>query len=130
MVRAKSRPKAALDIAPGGFLFPPPNILKQSESAGINRRGLGDERDLQRKGIAKHADLESCAGAADIAGEALTEALAGRLSSREILLFGCRPCWLKGKAISIVASSQAACEPGSVGEPVHVRGYEEYGVAP
>ncbi len=71
------------------------------------------------EGIANHADLESCAG--DIAGEALTEALAGRLWSREILRFGCRPCGQKGKAISIVASSQAACGPGAVGDPVHVR---------
>ena len=40
--------------------------------------------------LANYADLESCAGDGDIAGEALTEALAGRLSSREIPLFGCR----------------------------------------
>ena len=71
--------------------------------------------------LANYADLESCAGDGDIAGEALTEALAGRLSSREIPLFGCRPCGLKGKAISIVALSQAAAEPGAVAEPVHVR---------
>ena len=71
--------------------------------------------------LANYADLESCAGDGDIAGEALTEALAGRLSSREIPLFGCRPCGLKGKAISTVALSQAAGEPGAVGEPVHVR---------
>ncbi len=73
------------------------------------------------EGVANHADLESCAGDGDIAGEALTEALAGRLSSREIPLFGCRPCGQKGKAISTVALSQAACEPGAVGDPVHVR---------
>ena len=66
------------------------------------------------EGVANHADLESCAGAGDIAGEALTEALAGRLGSCEIPSFGCRPCGLKGKATSIVASSQAACEPGAV----------------
>ena len=36
--------------------------------------------------LANYADLESCAG--DTAGEALTEALAGRLSSREIPLSG------------------------------------------
>ena len=68
------------------------------------------------EGVANHADLESCAGSGDIAGEALTEALAGRLSSREIPLFGCRPCGQKGKAISTVALSQAACEPGAAGE--------------
>ena len=37
------------------------------------------------EGVANHADLESCAGGGDIAGEALIEALAGRLSNREIL---------------------------------------------
>ena len=73
------------------------------------------------EGVANHADLESCAGDGDIAGEALTEALAGRLLSREIPRFGCRPCGQKGKAISTVALSQAAGEPGAVGDPVHVR---------
>ena len=34
------------------------------------------------EGVANHADLESCAGDGDIAGEALTEALAGWLGSR------------------------------------------------
>ncbi len=66
------------------------------------------------EGIANHADLESCAGDGDIAGEALTEALAGRLWSREIPSLGCRPCGQKGKAISSVALSQAAGEPGAV----------------
>jgi hypothetical protein len=36
------------------------------------------------EGVAIHADLESCAGNGDIAGEALTEALAGWVLSREI----------------------------------------------
>ena len=71
--------------------------------------------------LANYADLESCAGGGDIAGEALTGALAGRLSSREIPLFGCRPCGQKGKAVSTVAQSRAAGEPGTVADPVHVR---------
>ena len=50
------------------------------------------------EGIANHADLESCVGGGDITGKALTEALAGRLSSREILNSGRRPCGQKGKA--------------------------------
>ena len=73
------------------------------------------------EGVANHADLESCAGDGDIAGEALTEALAGRLLSREIPRFGCRPCGQKGKAISTAALSLAAEEPGAVGDPVHVQ---------
>lgn len=67
------------------------------------------------EGVANHADLESCAGGGDIAGEALTEALAGRLSSREILRPGRRPCGQKGKATSQAAHSRAAGEPGAVG---------------
>ncbi len=60
-------------------------------------------KESHSEGVANHADLESCAGDGDIAGEALTEALAGRLLSREIPRFGCRPCGQKGKAISTVA---------------------------
>ena len=40
------------------------------------------------EGVANHADLESCAGGGDAAGEALTEVRAGRLWSREILSSG------------------------------------------
>ena len=71
-------------------------------------------REPHSEGVANHADLESCAGCGDTAGEALTEALAGRLWSREILSFGRRPCGQKGKATSHVASSRAAHEPGAV----------------
>ncbi len=67
------------------------------------------------EGVANHADLESCAGDGDIAGEALTGALAGRLWSREIPSLGRRPCGQKGKATSTVALSQAAGGPGAVG---------------
>ena len=67
------------------------------------------------EGVANHADLESCAGDGDIAGEALTEALAGRLMSRERLSFGRRPCGQKGKATSGVAPTRAANESGAVG---------------
>jgi hypothetical protein len=67
------------------------------------------------EGVANQADLELCAGGGDIAGEALTEALASRLMSREILSTGRRPCGQKGKAISLVAQARAANEPGAVG---------------
>ena len=49
------------------------------------------------EGVAKHADLESCAGAGENAGEALTEALAGRRSSREIRLSGADPVDRRGR---------------------------------
>ena len=65
-------------------------------------------------GVANHADLESCAGGGDTAGEALTEALVGRLSSRETLISGRRPCGQKGKATSFVALSRVTDEPGAV----------------
>ncbi len=67
------------------------------------------------EGVAKHADLESCGGDGDVAAEALTEALAGRLMSREILRSGRRRCGQKGKVTSLVALSRAANEPGAVG---------------
>ena len=66
------------------------------------------------EGVANHADLGSCAGGGDIAGEAWTEALAGRLSSREIPNSGRRPCGQKGKATSFAALTRAADEPGAV----------------
>ncbi len=64
--------------------------------------------------VANYADLESCAGGGDIAGEALTEALAGRLSSREITLFGRRPRGQMGKATPAVALARVAAGPGAV----------------
>ncbi len=72
-------------------------------------------KEPHNEGIANHVDLESCASGGDAAGEALTEALAGRPLSREILNSGRRPCGQKGKATSIVATSRAATEPGAVG---------------
>ncbi len=71
-------------------------------------------REPYGEGVANHADLESCVGGGDLAGEALTEALAGRLLSRERMRFGRRPCGQKGKATSLVALSRAANEPGAV----------------
>ena len=64
--------------------------------------------------VANHVDLGSCAGDGDIGGEAWTEALAGRLSSREITNSGRRPCGQKGKATSFAAQTRAASEPGAV----------------
>ena len=49
------------------------------------------------EGVANHADLGSCAGGGDAAGEALTEALAGRLSSREIPVSGADLVYRKGR---------------------------------
>jgi len=60
------------------------------------------------EGVANHADLESCGGGGDAAAEALTEALAGRLWSREILRTGRRPCGQKGKATSRRAIASGA----------------------
>ncbi len=56
------------------------------------------------EGVASRADLESCGGGGDLAAEALTEALAGGLLSREETHFGGRPSALYGKATPAVAS--------------------------
>ena len=45
-------------------------------------------KEPHRKGIANHPDPESCAGGGNIAGEALTGAHAGQLSSSEITSIG------------------------------------------
>jgi len=66
------------------------------------------------EGVANHADLESCGGGSDAAAEALTEALAGGLLSREKTRFGGRPSGLKGKAIPAVAQSRVAVGSGAV----------------
>ena len=85
----------------------PRPLGRGSVSAGIDALAIfsrsGTYRLSAGSRLANYADLESCAGDGEIAGEALTEALAGRLLSREIPLFGCRPCGLKGKATSTVA---------------------------
>lgn len=50
------------------------------------RDKTGGELGMQEphsESLANYAELESCAGGGDIAGKALTEALPGRLSSRE-----------------------------------------------
>jgi len=45
-------------------------------------------KEPHRKGVANHPDPESCAGGGNIAGEALTGAHAGQLSSSEITSIG------------------------------------------
>ena len=72
--------------------------------------------------LANYADLESCAGGGNIAGEALTEALAGRLASREIPLFEYHLVHRKGRPYQSShfrkrrvnpARSQNPCTPGN-----------------
>ncbi len=55
-------------------------------------------KEPHEKGVANHLDFESCAGGGNAAGEALTEAHAGRVFSSEILTSACRPCPDRGKA--------------------------------
>ena len=69
--------------------------------------------------LANYADLESCAGGGDIAGEALTEAPAGWVSSREITRLGRRRCALKRKATLAGTPSRVPGRPGAVGDPTH-----------
>ena len=72
-----------------------------------------------RKGVANHPDLESCAGGGDSAGEALTEAAAGWVSSRERTRFGPRRNALMRKATPTQTPSRVLAGPGAVGDPTH-----------
>ena len=88
------------------FSLAEPPCFQQSarrKSVAVRKRRdkTGAELGMQEphsESLANFADLESCAGGGDIAGEALTEALAGRLSSREIPLSGRRPRGLRGNS--------------------------------
>ena len=57
-------------------------------------------KEPHRKGVANRSNPESCAGGANIAGEALTGAHAGQPLSSEIISSACRPCSDKRKATS------------------------------
>ena len=72
-------------------------------------------KEPHRKGVAIHPDLESCAGGGDIAGEALTEAPAGRVWSRERTRFGHRRHALMRKATPTRTPSRVCVGPGAVG---------------
>ncbi len=71
------------------------------------------------EGVAIHADLESCAGGGDTTGEALTEAPAGWVLSRERTRFGRRRNALMRKATPTRTPSRVCVEPGAVGDPTH-----------
>ena len=73
------------------------------------------------EGVANHADLESCAGAGENAGEALAEALAGRRSSREIRLSGADPVDRRGRPDRPSRYRKRRTNPARSREPVHVR---------
>ena len=74
------------------------------------------------KGVATHADPESCVRTGNRAGEALTGARAGRVLSREskINFGGPTPSWVR-KATWIRSLSQELLRPRVVLDPVHVR---------
>ena len=71
-----------------------------------------------RNGVANHPDLESCVGGCEAAGEALTEARAGWVWSRERTRFGRRRNALMRKATQ--TPSQVCVGSGAVGGP-HAR---------
>jgi len=76
-------------------------------------------RVLYGEGLASHTGPESCAGAREGVGEALTGEGVGRVLSREITSPGCRRCTTKRKATSTVSIVREAGGPCAVGDPVH-----------
>jgi hypothetical protein len=78
-------------------------------------------RVLYGEGLASHTGSESCAGAREGVGEALTGECVGRVLSREITSSGCRRCTTKRKATSTVSVVREAGGPCAVEDPVHAR---------
>jgi hypothetical protein len=73
------------------------------------------------EGVANHNDPESCVGAREDAGEALTGARTGRVSSREINRSERRRRPEKRKAIRCAPLARGAYRLCAVKDPVHVR---------
>jgi RNA-directed DNA polymerase len=74
------------------------------------------------EGAANHAGSESCAGAREGAGEALTGGRAGRVLSREIdTAPGCRRRIGRRKATSDAPPARGVSGPRAVEDPVHAR---------
>ena len=78
-------------------------------------------RVLYGEGLASRTGPESCAGAREGVGEALTGECVGRVLSREITSSGCRRCPTKRKAISTVSLQRESVGPCAVRGPVHAR---------
>ena len=78
------------------------------------------------EGVAIHSDPESCAGAREGDGEALTGARAGRVLSREIdLTPGCRRPYGRRKATPAASPARDAAGPRAVKDPAHARKHLE-----
>lgn len=78
-------------------------------------------KELHDEGLATHIDPESCAGAREGVGEALTGARIGWVLSREISIPGCRHGYVRWKATRLGALSRASGRSRAVGDPMHVR---------
>ena len=77
-------------------------------------------KEPHRKGIANHPDPESCAGGGNIAGEALTGAHAGQLSSSEITSIGVPTLSAEGEGHTAGSvQSRAARRRRGVRDPEH-----------
>ena len=78
-------------------------------------------RELYIEGLATHDDPESCVGACEGVGEALTGARAGRAIEPRNVYFGVPTLSERRKATSAAALSRGAVGPRVVKEPGHVR---------
>lgn len=78
-------------------------------------------KELHAEGVATHSDPESCVGAREGVGEALTGARIGRVLSRENASPGCRHGYERWKATRSGALTRVPGRSRAVGDPSHVR---------
>src|SRR5664280_1166538 len=93
-----------------------------SRTTGERRDKPAWRRDLRTsyiEGVAIHDDLESCVGAREDAGEALTEGDVGWVIEPRNHRFGVPTPSSGRKATSLAALSRAVSGPRAVREPVH-----------
>src|SRR5208283_2226948 len=84
-------------------------------------------KEPHRKGIANHPDLESCAGDGNIAGEALTGAHAGQVSSSEITSIGVPTLSSEGEGHTADSVQRELFSDAAESETLSMRGNSMHG---
>jgi hypothetical protein len=84
-------------------------------------------KEPHRKGIANHPDPESCAGDGNIAGEALTGAHAGRVSSSEITSIGVPTLSSEGEGHTADSVQRELFSDAAESETLSMRGNSVHG---